>query len=144
MVIWYFRREILLVFTGGNITGIVGGNYYWYLRRQLLLVLTGGFMGYRLFRQPHISYLFVIVLVCLWVWVRVCWFLFCGFVCLWVYEFVGLRVRGSVGVCVCVVYVCYVWLCLVPFGCVFACACAYVCVSVCFFLVVCLCVIVCL
>ena len=38
---WYFRREILLVWSaviipgtvGGNITGIFGGNYYWYGRR---------------------------------------------------------------------------------------------------------------
>ena len=27
---WYFWREILLVFSAGNINGMVGGNYYWY------------------------------------------------------------------------------------------------------------------
>ena len=34
MVIWYFRRDILLLF--------VGGNYYWYCPRQLLPVFMGG------------------------------------------------------------------------------------------------------
>ena len=30
---WYFRREMLFVFSAGNITGTFGRNYYWYGRR---------------------------------------------------------------------------------------------------------------
>ena len=65
------------------------------------------FMGYRLFRRPQISFLFVIVFVCLGFWdcgvVGLC---VCGFVSLWV---CGLVFCGFVCVCVCVcvfVFVC--------------------------------------
>ena len=49
-IYWYFRREILLVLSaviitgifGGNITGMVGGNYYWYCRAAIIIGMVGG------------------------------------------------------------------------------------------------------
>ena len=81
-------------------------------------------MGYRLFRRPQISFLFV----CAFVWLGL---RDCGIVELWGCEFVGFRVsvlwvRGFAGSCVCVcecVCVC-VFACLRLFPCrVFLCDC---------------------
>ena len=56
MVIWYQRRESLLILAAGNITGICGGKYYWWswaeiLQRRVAFVGWGVLLrlGIRLF-----------------------------------------------------------------------------------------------